>query len=118
MFLYNFFQGIRGQSVLAIVHSALRSSPGGETGFDKLAMGFCSMVPTLTKALTDELHILSRVVEPQTVLGFLNAAYLSTLARELTLLLERECEMALRDNTTFTTKVKKYSSRSRATVGK
>lgn len=98
--------------------SALSSSPGGETGFDRLAVGFRSVVPALTQALTDELNVLSRLAEPHTILGFLNVAYLSTVARELASLMERECETALRDNTTLSSKIKKYSARSRATVGK
>ncbi|XP_027133664.1 uncharacterized protein KIAA0825 homolog isoform X3 [Larimichthys crocea] len=109
------YQGLRGQSVLGLL-SALSSSPGGETGFDKLAVGFRSVVPALTQAVTDELHVLSRVAEPHAILGFLNVAYFSTVARELASLMERECEMALRDNTTLSSKIKKYSARSRATV--
>ncbi|TKS78887.1 hypothetical protein D9C73_012286 [Collichthys lucidus] len=109
------YQGLRVQSVLGLL-SALSSSPGGETGFDKLALGFRSVVPALTQAVTDELHVLSRVAEPHAILGFLNVAYFSIVARELASLMERECEMALRDNTTLSSKIKKYSARSRATV--
>uniref|UniRef100_A0AAQ6IIW2 Uncharacterized protein n=1 Tax=Anabas testudineus TaxID=64144 RepID=A0AAQ6IIW2_ANATE len=104
------------QSVLVIMHSALSCSPGGETGFDRLALGFRSVVPALFQALREELYVLSRLAEPHTVLGFLNAAYLSTVARELTSLVEGECETALRGNTTLSSKIKKYSARSRATV--
>ncbi|XP_037633574.1 uncharacterized protein KIAA0825 homolog isoform X2 [Sebastes umbrosus] len=110
------YQGLRSQSVLAPLLSALSSSPSGETSFDRLAIGFRSAVPALTRALTEELHVLSRLAEPHTILGFLNAAYLSTVARELASLMERECETALRDNTTLSSKIKKYSARSRATV--
>lgn len=117
-FMLLFIQTLRSQSVLFMMHSALSSSPGGETGFDRLALGFDSVVPALFQALRDELDVLTRLAEPYTVLGFLNAAYLSTVARELTSLLERECETALRDNTTLSSKIKKYSARSRATVGK
>lgn len=111
-------QGLRSRSVQVLLLSALSSSPGGETGFDRLAIGFRSVVPALTQALTEELHVLSRLAELHTILGFLNVAYLSTVARELASLMERECETALRDNTTLTNKIKKYSARSRATVGK
>lgn len=100
------------------MNSALSCSPGGETGFDRLAMGFRSVVPALSQAITEELHVLTRLAEPHTILGFLNGAYFSTVARELTSLVERECETALRDNTTLSSKIKKYSARSRATVGK
>lgn len=111
-------QRLRGQSVLDLLLSALSSNPGGETGFDRLATGFHSAVPALTQALTDELHVLSRLAEPHTILGFPNTAYLSTITYELASQMERECETALRDNTTLSSKIKKYSARSRATVGK
>ncbi|XP_060927572.1 uncharacterized protein KIAA0825 homolog [Limanda limanda] len=112
-----YYRGLRSQSVQVILHSTLSSSPGGEThGFDRLALGFHSAIPALTQALTEELQVLSRLTEPHTVLGFLNAAYFGTVARELASLVERECEMALRDNSTISGKIKKYSARSRATV--
>ncbi|XP_038560256.1 uncharacterized protein KIAA0825 homolog [Micropterus salmoides] len=114
--VFKHYQNLRSQSVLDLLLAALSSSPIGETGFDRLATGFRSVVPALTQALTEELHVLSRLTEPQTILGFLNAAYLSTVARELASLMERECETALRDNTTLSSKIKKYSARSRATV--
>uniref|UniRef100_A0A667Y3Q1 KIAA0825 n=1 Tax=Myripristis murdjan TaxID=586833 RepID=A0A667Y3Q1_9TELE len=110
------YQGLRSQSVLALLHSALSSSLGGETGFDRLASGFRSVAPALTQALREELHVVSRLVEPPAVLGFFNAAYLSTVARELASMMEKECETALKDNTTFCGKLRKYSAKSRATV--
>ncbi|XP_042276768.1 uncharacterized protein KIAA0825 homolog isoform X3 [Thunnus maccoyii] len=110
------YQGLRSQSVVVLLQSALSSSPGSETGFDRLTMGFRSVVPALTQALTEDLHVLPRLAEPHTILGFLNAAYLSTVARELASTVERESETALRDNTTLSSKIKKYSARSRATV--
>ncbi|XP_063753465.1 uncharacterized protein KIAA0825 homolog isoform X3 [Eleginops maclovinus] len=110
------YQSLRSQSVLALLHSNLSSSPGSEAGFDRLAEGFRSVVPALTQALTEEIHVLLRLAEPHTILGFLNAAYLSTVTRALASLMERESETALRDNTSLTSKIKKYSARSRATV--
>ncbi|XP_067376812.1 uncharacterized protein KIAA0825 homolog isoform X1 [Channa argus] len=114
--VFTHYQGLRRHSVLVMMHPILTSISGGETGFDRLAIGFRSMVPTLTQAITEELHILSRLTEPHTILSFLNVAYFSTVAQELTSLVERECETALRDNTTLSSKVKKHSVRSRATV--
>lgn len=111
-------QSLRSQSVLALLHSTLSSSPGDEASFDRLAEGFRSVVPALTQALTEEIHVLSRLAEPHTILGFLNAAYLSIVTQALASLMERESETALRDNTSLTSKIKKYSARSRATVGK
>lgn len=97
--------------------STLSSSPGGETGFDRLVAGFRSVVPALTQDLTDELNVLVRVTEAPAVLGFLSAAYLSTIAQELTSLMERECETALRDNTTLGSKIRKNSAKSNSTAG-
>lgn len=98
--------------------STLGSSPGGETGFDRLVAGFRSVVPALTQALTDELNVLVRVTTAHGVLAFLNAAYLGTIAQELTSLMERECEAALRDNTTLGSKIRKNSAKSNSTPGK
>ncbi|KAM3610859.1 uncharacterized protein V6R79_009706 [Siganus canaliculatus] len=109
------YQRLRGQHAQDLL-SEVTSSTGSETGFDRLADSFRSVVPALTQALTDEIHVLSRLVDPHAILGFVNAAYLSTVVQELTSLMERECETALRDNTSLSSKIKKYSARSRATV--
>lgn len=97
--------------------STLSTGSGGETGFGKLAAGFHSVVPVLTQAFIDELNVLTRLAEPHTVLGFLSAAYLTTIAQELTSLMEKECEMALRDNTS-SYKVKKCSAKCHTTAGR
>ncbi|CAG5922288.1 unnamed protein product [Menidia menidia] len=110
------YQGLKRQHVESILHTSLSSSPGGETGFDRLALSFCNAVPYLTRALTEDLQILSRLTEPHRILGFVNVAYLSTVAQELTSQMEKECETAQRDNTASSSKTKRYSARSRATV--
>lgn len=104
--------------MLALLHYAMSSSPANVTGFDRVTVAFRSVLPALTQALTEDLHILPRVVEQDAILGFLNASYLRPLASELTSLMERECETALRDNTMPGSKIKRYSCKSRATVGK
>lgn len=98
--------------------STLSSSPGGETGFDRLVAGFRSVVPALTQALTDELNVLGRVTEARAILSFLSAAYLSTVANELTSLMERECETAVREYTTLGSKIRKHSAKSNLPAGK
>ncbi|XP_061673922.1 uncharacterized protein KIAA0825 homolog isoform X2 [Syngnathoides biaculeatus] len=110
------YQGLRGQAMLALLHSAMCSSPAGITGFDRVSMAFRSGIPALTQALTEDLHVLPRVVEPHAILGFLNGSYLRPVAGELSSLMERESETALRDNTMPGSKIKRYSSKSRATV--
>lgn len=118
--LYHFclyLQTLKCKYVVNVLHSSLSSSPGGETGFDRVAAGFCTAVPHLTQALREDLQVLSSLTEPHTLLGFLNVAYFGTVAQELALQMEREFETAKRDNTVCG-KIKKYSARSRATVGK
>lgn len=114
-FLY--FQGLKEQFVVGILHSSMSSCAGGETGFDRLVTGFCNAIQHVTKALTEELQVLCRVVEPQVVLRFLNVAYFGAVAQQLSSQMEREYETAQRDNTALSSKIKKYSARSRATVG-
>nr|XP_057927899.1 uncharacterized protein KIAA0825 homolog isoform X2 [Doryrhamphus excisus] len=110
------YQGQRSQATLALLHSAMCSSPPGVTGFDRVTMAFHSVTPALTQALTEDVHVLSKVAEPHTIMVFLNAAYLCPLAGELSFLIERDCKTALRDNTVLSGKIRKYSSKSRATV--
>ncbi|XP_020561665.1 uncharacterized protein KIAA0825 homolog isoform X3 [Oryzias latipes] len=110
------YQGLKRQHVLSVLHSSLNSSPGGETGFDRLAAGFCSAVPHLSQAITEELQVLTKVTQPNAILGFLNVTYLSTLAQELASQMEKEREIAQRDNSALSSKIKKYSTRSRASV--
>uniref|UniRef100_A0A3P8NX92 KIAA0825 n=1 Tax=Astatotilapia calliptera TaxID=8154 RepID=A0A3P8NX92_ASTCA len=86
--LFLCIQGLTRQYVLGIVHSTLSTSQIGETG----------------------------LAEPHTILGFINEAYLNTVATEFASLMERECETAHRDNTAPSVKTKKYSVKSRATV--
>ncbi|KAM4578924.1 uncharacterized protein KIAA0825 homolog [Fundulus diaphanus] len=110
------YQGLKQRHVVSTLRSSMSSSPGGETGFDRLATGFCNAVPQVNRALTEELQVLSRVAEPHVVLGFLNVAYFGAVAQELASQMEREFETAQRDNTAPSSKIKKYSARSRATV--
>ncbi|XP_013867974.1 uncharacterized protein KIAA0825 homolog isoform X2 [Austrofundulus limnaeus] len=109
------YQALKCKYVVSVLHSCLSSSPGGETGFDRVAAGFCTAVPHLTQALREDLQVLSSLTEPHTLLGFLNVAYFGTMAQELALQMEREFETAKRDNTVCG-KIKKYSARSRASV--
>lgn len=110
------YQAFRSQFTVALLHSTLSSSLSGETGFDRLTVGFRSVVPLLTQALNEELHVLSHLVDQHTILGFLNAAYFDIVARELASLMERECEAALRDNTTVTSKFRKFSVKSQTST--
>jgi len=114
--------------VLSVLHAGLSSGETG-SGFDRISSAFHSACPALTRAVREELHVLGRVIvtemtptpspSPHAVLGFLEAAYLAPLARELTAALEREAEAAVlkEENTTLSGRIRRYSGRSRATVG-
>ncbi|XP_055080288.1 uncharacterized protein KIAA0825 homolog isoform X2 [Periophthalmus magnuspinnatus] len=106
------YQTLRCQFTVALLHSTLSSSASGETGFDRLTVGFHSVAPLLSQALKEEIHVLSHLVDQHSILGFLSAAYLDTVARELASLMERECEAARRDNTAVTSKNRKSSAKS------
>ncbi|KAL0979780.1 hypothetical protein UPYG_G00189550 [Umbra pygmaea] len=111
------YQGVRSQAVLALLRSALASASGGETGFDRLALGLRAATPALCSALREELCVLNGVADPHTTLGFLNAAYLNTVSQELGVLMARECENALKDNTMLSSiKGRKVSARAKAAV--
>ncbi|KAM9810959.1 uncharacterized protein KIAA0825 homolog [Neosynchiropus ocellatus] len=110
------YQEIRRQLVLSTLNTVISSSSCGNTGFDRLTKGFSSVVGILIRAVTEDLHVLTRRVELHRTLAFLNAAYFGTLTCELASLIERESETALRDNTMVGSKMKKYTSMSRATV--
>uniref|UniRef100_A0A8C6WXP7 KIAA0825 n=2 Tax=Neogobius melanostomus TaxID=47308 RepID=A0A8C6WXP7_9GOBI len=111
-----YYQAYRGQFTAALLHSAINSSLSGETGFDRLTFGFRSVVPLLTQALNEELYVLSHLVDQHTILGFLNSAYLDSVAHKLASFMERECEAALRDNTTVTSKFRKFSVKSQTSA--
>ncbi|XP_077456316.1 uncharacterized protein KIAA0825 homolog isoform X1 [Stigmatopora argus] len=110
------YQGLRGQATLALLHSAMCSNPPGISSFDRVTMAFRSVIPTLTQTLREDLQALPSVFEPNVILAFLNASYLRPVATELSSLMDKECETALRDNTIISSRMKKYSSKSRATV--
>ncbi|KAM6965419.1 uncharacterized protein KIAA0825 homolog [Aplochiton taeniatus] len=111
------YQGLRSQAVLHLLHSCVSSSPGGETGFSRLAQGLQAAAPALIRALRDELRVLTRLAEPHAILGFLNGAYLGTVAKELAAMMERECETTLKENTApGSGKTRRCSARSKVSV--
>ncbi|KAK7933136.1 hypothetical protein WMY93_004032 [Mugilogobius chulae] len=104
LFLYpesevlSIYQGLRSQFTVSLLHSTLSSSASG-------------VLPLLSQTLNEEIYILSHSVDQHNILSFLNVAYLDTVARELAFLIERECGTALRDNTTVTSKIRKFSTK-------
>ncbi|KAJ3603758.1 hypothetical protein NHX12_028499 [Muraenolepis orangiensis] len=113
------YQVARSQWVLSV----LRAGPSGPcpaagvTGFDRVSSAVRRARPTLLRAAREELHALGGMTESwRAAAGFLGAAYLTPLARELTSMMEKECEAALKDNATLSGRIRRYSAKSRATV--
>ncbi|KAG5260987.1 hypothetical protein AALO_G00298720 [Alosa alosa] len=113
------YQRLRAKATRALVQASQvsRAARAAERGFERLAVGFRVAVPALATMVTEDLHALNVVgVEPHATLGFLNQVYLGTVTKELGLLMEREIENALKDNTAPQWKGARRLSRSKATV--
>uniref|UniRef100_A0AAR2L095 KIAA0825 n=1 Tax=Pygocentrus nattereri TaxID=42514 RepID=A0AAR2L095_PYGNA len=108
------YQVLQSRRVLGLLRSTQTCSPGGERGFDRLALGFQTASPSFCAMLSEEIHILNGIAEPHSILTFLNQAYLSTLAQELSILMAREVEAVLKDNTARGGKTGKSSSKKSA----
>lgn len=115
LFLYtdtkvlSWYQHLHIKAVLSVLRSCQRCSPGGEKGFDRLTLGFQTASPTLCSMLREEIQVLNGIAEPHNILAFLNHVYLNTVAQELGVLMEKEIETALKDNTTHSSKGGKMS---------
>ncbi|KAG9261881.1 hypothetical protein AMEX_G25492 [Astyanax mexicanus] len=108
------YQALQSRMVLGLLRSTQTCSPGGERGFNRLALGFQDISPAFCTMLSEEIHVLNGVAEPHSILAFLNQAYLSTLTQELSALMEREVEAMQKDNTAPGAKVGKGSNKKSA----
>ncbi|XP_048045124.1 uncharacterized protein KIAA0825 homolog [Megalobrama amblycephala] len=105
----SWYQHLQIKAVLSVFQSCQSCSPGGEKGFDRLTLGFQTASPTLCSMLREEIQVLNGIAEPHNILAFLNHVYLNTVAQELGVLMEKEIETALKDNTTHSSKGGKMS---------
>lgn len=108
------YQALRSKMVLGLVRKKQTCCPDGESGFQRLTVGFQAVCPAFCAMLSEDIHILNGLIEPHCILGFVNQAYLWTLAQELGLLMEKEMEMVLKDNSTQGGKGMKSSSKKTA----
>ncbi|KAI4900758.1 hypothetical protein NFI96_031996, partial [Prochilodus magdalenae] len=108
------YQVVQSRAVLSLLRSTQTCSPGGERGFDRLTQGFQTVSPAFCAMLSKEIHVLNGIAEPHSILTFLNQAYLSTLTQELSFLMEREVEAALKDNTAHSGKTGRSSNKKSA----
>ncbi|XP_056314448.1 uncharacterized protein KIAA0825 homolog [Danio aesculapii] len=120
LFLYpeinvlSWYQHLQIKAVLSVLQNCQSCSPGGEKGFDRLTLGFQTASPILYSMLREEIQVLNGVAEPHVILSFLNCTYLNTVAQELGVLMAKEIETALKDNTTHSSKGGKMSSKKSA----
>ncbi|XP_048838873.1 uncharacterized protein KIAA0825 homolog isoform X3 [Brienomyrus brachyistius] len=78
--------------------------------FERLADSLRTAAPTLSSMIAMDLQTLRCVVEPNTLVAFINQGYLNTISQELLVLIEECCENAGKDNTAHTSKPGKRSS--------
>lgn len=94
------FQALQSKTVLGLLRKKQTCCPGRESGFQRLAVGFQAVCPAFCAMLAEDIHVLNGIVEPHCILRFVNQAYLCMLAQELDLLMEKELEVILKDNST------------------
>lgn len=120
LFLYpetnvlSWYQHLQIKAVLNVLRNCQSCSPGGEKGFDRLTLVFQTASPILCSMLREDIQVLNGVAEPHNILAFLNHTYLNTVAQELGVLMAKEIETALKDNTTHSSKGGKMSGKKSA----
>uniref|UniRef100_A0A803Y302 KIAA0825 n=1 Tax=Meleagris gallopavo TaxID=9103 RepID=A0A803Y302_MELGA len=88
----------------------------GETNFDKVVHGYQSSIPTLCTIIKEDFYILSGTMDPSSSLKFISETYLDTITEEITVLLERLCELQFKENALHIVKANKISKKHRRTV--
>uniref|UniRef100_A0A9J7WVJ0 KIAA0825 n=1 Tax=Cyprinus carpio carpio TaxID=630221 RepID=A0A9J7WVJ0_CYPCA len=112
--VFSWYQHIQVKAVLSVLQNCQSCIPGGEKGFERLTLGFQSALPTLSSMLREEIQVLNGVAEPHKILAFLNHVYMNTVAQELGVLMDKEIETALKDNTAHGMRGGKMSSKKSA----
>ncbi|XP_053509961.1 uncharacterized protein KIAA0825 homolog isoform X2 [Ictalurus furcatus] len=108
------YQALRSKMVLGLLRKNQTCCPDGESGFQKLGVAFQAVCPAFCAMLAEDIHVLNGIVEPHCILSFVNQAYLWTLAQELGLLMEKEIEVMLKENSTQGGKGMRSSSKKAA----
>ncbi|XP_075303096.1 uncharacterized protein KIAA0825 homolog isoform X2 [Opisthocomus hoazin] len=109
------YQNMRNKLVSDLLQNCILSSCG-ETNFDKVVHGYQSSIPTLCTMIKEDLYILSEIIDPSSSLNFINETYLDTITEEMTVLLERLCELQFKENALHRVKANKISKKHRGTV--
>ncbi|XP_050185255.1 uncharacterized protein KIAA0825 homolog isoform X2 [Myiozetetes cayanensis] len=109
------YQNMQNKLVSNLLQNCILSSCG-ETNFDKVVHGYQSSIPTLCTMIKEDLYILSGTIDPSSSLKFINETYLDTITEEMTVLLERLCELQFKENALHIVKANKISKKRRGTV--
>ncbi|KAM6229963.1 uncharacterized protein KIAA0825 homolog isoform 2-T3 [Porphyrio hochstetteri] len=109
------YQNMQNKLVSDLLQNCVLSSCG-ETNFDKVVHGYQSSIPTLCSMIKEDLYILSGTIDPSSSLKFINETYLDTITEEMTVLLERLCELQFKENALHIVKANKISKKHRGTV--
>uniref|UniRef100_A0A452GGA7 KIAA0825 n=1 Tax=Gopherus agassizii TaxID=38772 RepID=A0A452GGA7_9SAUR len=109
------YQNMQNKLVSELLQNCVLSSCG-ETNFDKVVHGYQSSIPTLCTMIKEDLCILSGTIDPSSTLMFINETYLDTITEEITILLERLCELQFKENALHIIKTSKISKKHRGTV--
>uniref|UniRef100_A0A8C8VJB2 KIAA0825 n=1 Tax=Pelusios castaneus TaxID=367368 RepID=A0A8C8VJB2_9SAUR len=109
------YQNMQNKLVSELLQNCVLSSCG-ETNFDKVVHGYQSSIPTLCTMIKEDLYILSGTIDPSSTLTFINETYLDTITEEITILLERLCELQFKENALHIIKTNKISKKHRGTV--
>lgn len=109
------YQNMQSKMVRDLLQNCVLSSCG-ETNFDKVVHGYQSSIPTLCTIIREDFYILSGTIDPSSSLKFINETYLDTITEEITVLLERLCELQFKENALHVVKANKISKKHRRTV--
>lgn len=109
------YQNMQNKVVSDLLQNCILSSCG-ETNFDKVVNGYQSSIPKLCTMIKEDLYILSGTIGPSSSLKFINETYLDTITEEMTVLLERLCELQFKENALHIVKANKISKKHRGAV--
>uniref|UniRef100_H3B7S1 KIAA0825 n=1 Tax=Latimeria chalumnae TaxID=7897 RepID=H3B7S1_LATCH len=109
------YQNIQMKSIQDLLQASMLSCCG-EANFDQVVLGYQSVTPILCTMIKEDLYTLSRITEPFSVLKFINETYLDKFAEELSILMERLCDLQLKENVLHANKTSKISSKQKGSV--
>ncbi|XP_037980517.1 uncharacterized protein KIAA0825 homolog isoform X6 [Motacilla alba alba] len=109
------YQNMQNKLVSDLLQNCILSSCG-ETNFDKVVHGYQSSIPRLCTMIKEDLYILTGTIGPSSSLKFINETYLDTITEEMTVLLERLCELQFKENALHIVKANKISKKHRGRV--